>query len=136
MCWVQEQSSTRHYQNMDASGTYRTARMSLLLLWCASAASAFYVPGVKPVAYEEGDYVPLKVNALSSTRTQIPRDYYLLPFCVPDGEPRMASQSLGEFLTGNKIQSSPYTDIQMKKDLYCQVVCDVTLDKLQAAKLR
>jgi transmembrane 9 superfamily member 2/4 len=107
-----------------------------LVAGACSTARAFYVPGVQPVTFQEGDEVPLKVNALTSIHTQIPRDYYRLPFCQPEDGPRMASESLGEFLTGNKIQSSPYTEIKMKKDLYCQVVCDVTLDKLQAAKLR
>jgi transmembrane 9 superfamily member 2/4 len=42
---------------------------------------------------------------------------------------------MGQFLTGNKIQSSPYTEIKMKKDLYCQVVCDRPQYNLGAALL-
>jgi transmembrane 9 superfamily member 2/4 len=84
-------------------------------------AHAFYMPGVRPQVFREGENVPLKVNALTSTKTQIPRDYYKLPFCQPQGGPKMASENLGEFLTGNKIQSSPFV-ISMLKETYCQKV--------------
>lgn len=93
----------------------------LACLLLSHAATAFYLPGVHPETFERGAEVPLKVNALTSTKTQIPRDYYRLPFCQPDGGPNMASENLGEFLTGNKIQSSPYT-INMLNDVYCQKV--------------
>merc|ERR1712226_1121988 len=95
----------------------------------------FYVPGVAPLTFSQGEEVPLKVNALTSTRTQIPRDYYRLAFCEPDDGPKMASENLGEFLTGNKIQSSPYV-LNMLTETYCAKLCQVSLDKLQAAKLR
>lgn len=91
-----------------------------------STANAFYMPGVRPQTFKEGEDVPLKVNSLTSVRTQIPKNYYRLPFCKPNGGPKMASENLGEFLTGNKIQTSPYT-INMKKDVYCQVICQVKL---------
>eukprot|EP00522_Entomoneis_paludosa_P018232 CAMPEP_0172449448 /NCGR_PEP_ID=MMETSP1065-20121228/8152_1 /TAXON_ID=265537 /ORGANISM="Amphiprora paludosa, Strain CCMP125" /LENGTH=572 /DNA_ID=CAMNT_0013201127 /DNA_START=1 /DNA_END=1716 /DNA_ORIENTATION=+ len=107
--------------------------LSLALL-CQSALG-FYVPGVAPQTFKKGEDVPLKVNALTSTRTQIPRDYYRLPFCAPDEGPKMASENLGEFLTGNKIQSSPFK-LNMLTETYCTKLCQITLDKLQAAKLR
>jgi transmembrane 9 superfamily member 2/4 len=121
---------------MIAPSIHRSVLLPLVLLCSVSAASAFYVPGVHPVTFLEGEDVFLKVDALTSVHTQIPRDYYRLPFCQPEDGPYMTSQSLGELLTGSKIQTSPYTEIKMKEDLYCQVVCDVNLDKLQAAKLR
>jgi len=71
---------------------------------------------------------------LTSTKTQIPRDYYRLPFCQPEGGPTMASENLGEFLTGNKIQSSPYS-IHMLTEMYCAKLCQVELSKIQSAKL-
>jgi len=36
--------------------------------------------------------------------TQLPLDYYSMPFCEPDGGAKKASENLGEFLTGNKIK--------------------------------
>jgi len=96
---------------------------------------AFYVPGVHPISFKEGDDVPLKVNSLTSTHTQIPRDYYRLPFCQPNEGVKMASENLGEFLTGNKIQNSAY-QINMLNEVFCQKLCQVSLDKTDAAKLK
>ena len=78
---------------------------------------AFYIPGVQPLTFQEGDEVPMKVNAMTSIHTQIPKDYYRLPFCTPEGGPKMASENLGEFLTGNKIQNSVYS-INMLTEVY------------------
>jgi transmembrane 9 superfamily member 2/4 len=97
--------------------------------------SGFYFPGVKPHSFQDGERVQLKVNALTSTHTQIPRDYYRLPFCQPQDGPKMASENLGEFLTGNKIQTSPYV-VKMREDAFCQKLCQKTLDRTDAAKLR
>lgn len=111
---------------------------SLFLLAVAIAATAvdaFYVPGVRPLELKEGEPVEMKVNALTSVHTQIPKDYYRLPFCVPSGGPKMASENLGEFLTGNKIQSSPYS-INMLTDAYCTKLCQKTLSPVQAMTLR
>jgi transmembrane 9 superfamily member 2/4 len=108
---------------------------AMLLLSLQQNAHAFYIPGVKPLSFQKGDAVPLKVNALTSTHTQIPRDYYRLPFCQPEGGPQMVSENLGEFLTGNKIQNSPY-NIYMLTETYCHKVCQVRLQKLEAAKLK
>jgi transmembrane 9 superfamily member 2/4 len=109
--------------------------VAFLLVLQLQSVNAFYVPGVQPMSFPAGAEVPLKVNALTSTHTQIPRDYYRLPFCQPQDGPKMASENLGEFLTGNKIQNSPYT-INMLREVYCQKLCQVQLTKLEASKLR
>lgn len=46
-------------------------RQGLLLLGLAAAADAFYLPGVAPHEYADGDKVEIKVNKLSSTKTQV-----------------------------------------------------------------
>jgi len=99
------------------------------------AANAFYVPGVQPQEFAKGEEVEMKVNAMTSYHTQIPKDYYRLPFCKPNGGPKMASENLGEFLTGNKVQSSAY-HLNMLTEVYCQKLCQVQLAKVEAAKLR
>lgn len=99
------------------------------------SANAFYIPGVQPEEFKEGDKVEMKVNSMTSYHTQIPKDYYRLPFCKPATGPKMASENLGEFLTGNKIQSSAY-DLNMKTEMYCKIVCQQQLTKVEAAKLR
>jgi len=75
----------------------------------------------------------MKVNAMTSIHTQIPRNYYALPFCQPNDGPEMASENLGEFLTGNKIMSSAYT-FNMLREVYCSVLCQSILEE-KSAKL-
>jgi len=99
------------------------------------SASAFYVPGVHPQNFQKGEDVLLKVNALTSVHTQIPKDYYRLPFCKPEDGTKMASENLGEFLTGNKIQNSPYV-IQMLEEKRCQKLCQITLNSVEAVRLQ
>ena len=57
-------------------------RAFLLLLAALSAASGFYLPGVAPKDYEDMEKVEIKVNKLTSTKTQMPIDYYDLGICT------------------------------------------------------
>jgi len=111
------------------------AKASVFSIAILKTCHGFYVPGVRPHEFVPGEDVLMKVNALTSIHTQIPRDYYRLPFCKPNGGPKMASENLGEFLTGNKIQNSPYS-INMLREVYCQVLCQVTLTKPDAFSIR
>ncbi len=106
----------------------------LVAALCVAHVNAYYIPGVKPEEFKIGEKVEMKVNAMTSYHTQIPKDYYRMPFCKPVGGPKMASENLGEFLTGNKIQSSAY-DIRMLEELYCAKLCQKTLDTEQAKRL-
>ena len=47
----------------------------------------------------------------------------------------MASKTLGNFLTGNKVQTSLYS-INMDTDVYCQKLCQETLDLLSSVMLK
>ena len=49
----------------------------------------------------------MKVNKLTSTKTQLPYSYYSLPFCKPDTIVDSA-ENLGEVLRGDRIENSPY----------------------------
>ncbi len=115
--------------------THLLSSLLLLLSHSSILTSAFYMPGVKPQSFSSGDEIHLKVNALTSVHTQIPKPYYRLPFCQPPDGPKHASENLGEFLTGNKIQTSPYT-IHMLTDMFCHKVCQVTLDEKEAGILK
>lgn len=68
----------------------------------------FYLPGVAPVEYRDGQKVPLKVNKLVSSKTQLPYPYYSLPFCQPEEGIKDVAENLGEILMGDKIENSPY----------------------------
>jgi transmembrane 9 superfamily protein 2/4 len=55
-------------------------------------------------------------------RTLLPLDYYALPFCAPQGGPKLDRQNLGENLAGDRIQTSPYY-LPMKMERYCEQLC-------------
>ncbi|GBG82919.1 hypothetical protein CBR_g36446 [Chara braunii] len=83
---------------------------------------------------QQGDELKVKVNKLSSARTQLPYDYYSLPFCRPTKIENEA-ENLGEVLRGDRIETSPYI-FKMKKHAACQVVCKIKLDKEGANKFK
>ena len=55
----------------------------VLLAALVLPATAFYLPGVAPQQYENFESVAMKVNKLTSIKTQLPYEYYALPFCQP-----------------------------------------------------
>mmetsp|Transcript_17469 Transcript_17469/g.31701 ORF Transcript_17469/g.31701 Transcript_17469/m.31701 type:complete len:695 (+) Transcript_17469:75-2159(+) len=80
----------------------------------------YHVPEDQPNSFAEGESVNLKINKMTSTTTLLPLDYYHLPFCFPDGNVvELDTQNLGQFLSGDRIQSSPYR-LNMKVDMYCE----------------
>ena len=105
----------------------RTVVVALL-----STASGFYLPGIAPHEYADGERVEIKVNQLSSTKTQMPYDYYSLPFCKP-AETVSAVENLGEVLHGSVIQNSPYDIFMGKTDF--KVLCRVELNPKTSALL-
>ncbi len=55
----------------------------------------------------QGDTLKVKVNKLTSTKTQLPYSYYSLPYCKPKKIVDSA-ENLGEVLRGDRIENSPY----------------------------
>lgn len=105
-----------------------------LALLCAQV-RAFYLPGVAPHSYVDGEEVDLKVNKLSSVRTQLPYDYYSLKFCRPKGGVKPYAENLGEFLRGDRIENSAY-EVSMLTEEYCKVLCQVTLRSKDATAFK
>mmetsp|Transcript_14632 Transcript_14632/g.19102 ORF Transcript_14632/g.19102 Transcript_14632/m.19102 type:complete len:667 (-) Transcript_14632:162-2162(-) len=100
-------------------------RSLFALLFCSSlfaVSNGYILPGANPQSFSENEKVKLKVNKMTSTKTLMPLDYYFLPFCAPDEGPSMDNENLGEFLAGDRIESSPY-QLYMKKEMYCEQVC-------------
>ncbi|KAG4141839.1 hypothetical protein ERO13_D06G098400v2 [Gossypium hirsutum] len=85
-------------------------------------AHCFYLPG--------GDQLYVKVNKLTSTKTQLPFSYYSLPYCQPEHIVDNA-ENLGEVLRGDRIENSPY-EFKMRKPRMCNIVCRKVLDKKTA----
>uniref|UniRef100_A0A7C8ZPH8 Transmembrane 9 superfamily member n=1 Tax=Opuntia streptacantha TaxID=393608 RepID=A0A7C8ZPH8_OPUST len=108
---------------------------SIFSLLCAfllvAQAHSFYLPGVAPRDFQTGDPLPVKVNKLSSTKTQLPYDYYFLSYCKPQKIVNSA-ENLGEVLRGDRIENSVY-NFKMREEQTCQVVCRVKFDA-EAAK--
>ena len=50
-----------------------------VLLAAVLPCAGFYLPGVAPIEYEKGHKVDLKVNKLTSTKTQLPYEWCLHP---------------------------------------------------------
>jgi len=57
----------------------------------------FYVPGVAPQDFASGDSIEVRAIKMTSSKTQLPFEYYSLPFCQPkSGSVEYKSQNLGE----------------------------------------
>ncbi|PKI62325.1 hypothetical protein CRG98_017326, partial [Punica granatum] len=86
----------------------RASTALLFALLLISSAQSFYLPGVAPRDFSRGDPLPVKVNKLSSTKTQLPYDYYYLKYCKP---PKIvnSAENLGEVLRGDRIENSVFT---------------------------
>ena len=78
-----------------------------LLGTLAGPAQGFYLPGVAPRDFADGETVGIKVNKLDSVKTQLPYAYYSLPFCQPE-EIQEAAENLGEVLSGDVIETGLY----------------------------
>jgi transmembrane 9 superfamily member 2/4 len=99
--------------------------------WAVNA----YLPGVLPTDYDAGEQVDLKVNKLTSVHTQLPYDYYSLKFCKPKDGVKPYAENLGELLSGDRIENSPY-DIAMLENINCKVLCQVSLKERDSRQFK
>lgn len=68
--------------------------------------NGFYVPGVAPVEFKKGQKIDVKAVKMTSIHTQLPYEYYSLPFCRPKkGTFIYKSENLGEILRGDRYNS-------------------------------
>jgi len=75
------------------------------------------------------------VNKLTSVHTQLPYDYYSHKFCKPRGGVKTMAENLGEFLSGDRIENSPYA-LFMRTDEYCKILCQVKLSGGNVAQFK
>lgn len=71
--------------------------------------------------FHQNSPVEIKAVKLTSSRTQLPYEYYSLPFCKPDNIVYKA-ENLGEVLRGDRIVNTMYT-VLMNLDKKCEVLC-------------
>jgi transmembrane 9 superfamily protein 2/4 len=101
--------------------------LAVALATFIGGAQAFYLPGVAPREFVEGEKIEVKVTKLSSVRTHMPYEYYSMPFCKPDIAESFA-ENLGEVLQGDRILSSAY-DLKMDLEESCKVLCQRDMSK-------
>ncbi|XP_011815344.1 PREDICTED: transmembrane 9 superfamily member 4 isoform X2 [Colobus angolensis palliatus] len=94
---------------------------SLLLFSLMYETSTFYVPGVAPINFHQNDPVEIKAVKLTSSRTQLPYEYYSLPFCQPS-KITYKAENLGEVLRGDRIVNTPF-QVLMNSEKKCEVLC-------------
>ncbi|KAL6534806.1 Transmembrane 9 superfamily member 8 [Orobanche gracilis] len=106
----------------------------MFLLLFISTAHSFYLPGVAPQDFVKGDLLKVKVNKLTSVKTQLPYSYYSLPYCKPEKIVDSA-ENLGEVLRGDRIENSPYV-FKMREPQMCNLVCRIRLNAREAKELK
>ena len=77
------------------------------------------------------------MEALTSVKTQLPYEYYVLPFCHKGINLKAQDAlNLGEVLRGTRIYETPYK-FAMDRDATCTVLCRAVYDtqELQAFAL-
>ncbi|KAJ8430179.1 hypothetical protein Cgig2_006687 [Carnegiea gigantea] len=112
----------------------RSALLSIFLFLLMHGSHCFYLPGVAPRDFEKGDPLYVKVNKLTSIKTQLPYTYYSLPYCRP---PTIvdSAENLGEVLRGDRIENSPFV-FKMRQPQMCNIVCRQTLDAKSAKEFK
>ncbi len=106
---------------------------ALLCCLLLKGVAAFYLPGVAPSSYSQGDLVPLTVNALTPSISRhdeqihavVSYDYYhpAFRFCRPEKGPQRVRESLGSIIFGDRIQTSPF-ELHMAQNETCKMICD------------
>lgn len=82
------------------------------------------MPGVAPVEFSKGQMIMVKAVKMTSTRTQLPYEYYSLQFCLPkNGTVVYKSENLGEVLRGDRIVNTPY-EVKMAENIDCKLLCN------------
>lgn len=117
-------------------------KFASLLLLSTVATDAFYLPGVAPSSYSEGDNVDLLVNHITPSLRKVDSnsgtylysyDYYFdkFHFCQPEGGPTKQSESLGSILFGDRIFNSPF-ELNLLQNTTCNKLCTTTYTKEDA----
>lgn len=82
------------------------------------------MPGVAPHEFSEGQNIEIKAVKMTSTRTQLPYEYYSLQFCLPkNGTFVYKSENLGEVLRGDRVVNTPY-ELRLLENVDCRLLCN------------
>lgn len=78
-----------------------------------------------PTDFKKGQQIEVKAVKMTSIHTQLPYEYYSLPFCLPksgSNSIHYKSENLGEVLRGDRIVNTPY-DVKMAENIPCTLLC-------------
>ncbi|KAJ5087071.1 hypothetical protein NUU61_008378 [Penicillium alfredii] len=119
-----------------------SALLASVFLAIPSLSAAFYLPGVAPTSYDEGQPVPLYVNHLTpglsrddQLHSVFAYDYYhpAFHFCEPKDGAKDVRESLGSILFGDRIRTSPF-ELNMAKNETCKSTCSAVTFDARSAK--
>lgn len=103
----------------EMAGEIRPWAFLTLTLALSGVSSGLYVQD-----FEERQPIPVRAVKMSSSHTQLPYEYYSLPFCKPPGgEIVYTPLNLGEILRGDRISNTAY-EVLMSVDEPCKIVCN------------
>merc|ERR1712131_54370 len=71
---------------------------------------------------------------MTSAKTQLPYEYYSLPFCQPEGGVAYETLNLGEVLRGDRIVNTAY-DVRMDQRIDCKIICEQEITENQAEQI-
>jgi len=108
--------------------------LCVLLLANLLTTRSFLLPGVAPSDYSPGAVVDVKVNSLTSIKTQLPVDYYSLQYCRPMTV-NVAIDNLGEFLSGERLHNSAY-EMYMLANQDCKLICQKIINQRGMERFR
>jgi len=119
----------------------RPALFAVLAL-ATHSARAFYLPGIAPIEFHDGDHLPnddgengVMVQKLSSITTHLPYEYFELPFCDADNEVEPEAENLGQILGGSSMAFSGYR-LVFGQDEQCKILCRKKYDNKAIAKFK
>ena len=95
----------------------------ILVTALVSKTSGFYVPGVAPQDFSDGDKIDVRAIKMTSSHTQLPYEYYSMDLCRPDTVLEYSSQNLGQIIRGERIVNTPY-NVKMARSEKCKVLLE------------
>ena len=90
--------------------------------------------GVAPIDFRKDEVVEIRGVKMTSAKTQLPYEYYSLPFCQPEGGVAYETLNLGEVLRGDRIVNTAY-DVRMDQRIDCKIICEQEITEDQAEQI-
>jgi len=97
----------------------------VLMILAITETTAWYIPGVSPLSYIQGQAVKIRVNSMTSSQGVMPYPHYSVKSCMPTKEileKERKHENLGEVLWGDQIEPSLY-NAEVRVNATCRVLC-------------